>query len=91
MLIIIEGLLLTPLHTPNFDLSGSIYVCNPTHPLFPKIASEVLTKQGQVTEKVIAEVLDYPFALPERELNDSDDMVEVGYPSISVYYTFTIF
>lgn len=81
-----------PLLTPNFDLSGSIYICNSEHPLFPKIANEVLAcKSGKVSESLVAEVLGYPFSLPERELDESDTMVEVGYLFFLLFLFFYFF
>jgi hypothetical protein len=40
----------------------------------------VLSKNGKVTEAEMAEVLDYPWALPEEGIGE-DEYVEVGYPS----------
>jgi hypothetical protein len=54
-------------------------VCNPTHTLFSKVHA-VLSKNGKVTEAEMAEVLDYPWALPEEGIGE-DEYVEVGYPS----------
>ncbi len=62
-----------------------IYVCNTGHILFPQIRSELLAveqggaKMKRVEEQVMAEFLDYPWSLPERELGESDEMIEVGY------------
>eukprot|EP00026_Physarum_polycephalum_P017191 Phypoly_transcript_18336.p1 GENE.Phypoly_transcript_18336~~Phypoly_transcript_18336.p1 ORF type:complete len:251 (+),score=40.00 Phypoly_transcript_18336:103-753(+) len=72
------GILASDLRTTNYELGGSIYVCNPAHALFPKVR-EVLSKKGKVTELEIAEVLDYPWALPEEGIGEDDEYVEVGY------------
>lgn len=70
--------IVSDLSTPNFDLSGSIYIANMSHERFPKVHG-MITKAGRVTEALIAEVLDYPWAIPEDGIGDID-VVEVGYP-----------
>ena len=86
--IIATGILAADLSTANFDLSGSIYVCNPANPLYTRV-HEVLAKKGNVSEVEMAAVLDYPWALPEEGIGEGD-YVEVGYPYVTICY-FSLF